>query len=554
MFALHAEAADRGVSIEELSCAEMESRAGDRLSSGRTRRELIVGGAALAGSAALAAGPSLGLAKALARPRNPRIAIVGAGLAGLRCAHELWRSNPGEPIGATVYDANPTRPGGRCWTVRDFFAGGLQSEHGGAFINSNQVSIRRLAAQLGLEEEIVNGGDLPSGEEVYWIAGARYTYAQANADWGQVGYRAFHKAMRELATPAGEQRLDAMSVPEWLDSTEIGSGSRFGRLMLANAVTENGGDPGDMSALDLIELTGSNRRSSLAPIPGDDERFHIVGGNDQIVSGMIAQLPPGAVMSGHELVALRANGDGSTTLVFDVSGATVEVRADVVVLALPFSTLRLVDLSLSGLSPGKLTVIDTYGMGSNAKIHVELERKTWPALGYSGACYGEWDRFCCAWDDSVAAGPGAHPALFLGFPGGEVGRSRLTGEAHGAAPPADVQWLLSQIELLYPGTEAAYTGRAYEDHWALDPWVLGAYSYCRVGQASTYCARAAASEGSIHFAGEHTSSANQGFLEGAVESGERAAREILRSLRGRRAAPGALPTGASPARLLPRRP
>src|ERR1019366_1867746 len=522
MFALHAESARSGMPVEELAGADGRSRAGEQ-ASGQTRRELIAGGAVLAGSAALAASPALSLARALRRPSNPRIAIVGAGLAGLRCAHELWTGNPGAPIGATVYDANPSRPGGRCWTLRDFFAGGLQSEHGGAFINSNQTSIRRLAARLGLQEELVNGGDLPSGEEVYWIAGSRYTYAQADGDWGLVGYRSFHRAMRELATPAGEQRLDAMSVPEWLDSTEIGSGSRFGRLMLANAVTENGGDPGDMSALDLIELTGSNRRSSLAPIPGGDER-----------------------------VALRANSDASTTLVFEVAGATLEVRADVVVLALPFSTLRLVDLSQSGLSPTKRTVIDTFGMGSNAKIHVELERKTWPALGYSGASYGDWDRFCCAWDDSVAGGPDASPALFLGFPGGRVGRSTLTGEAHGAAPSGDVQWLLAQIELLHLGTEAADPGRAYEDHWALDPWVLGPYSYCRVGQASSYGALAAASEGAIHFAGEHTSTGNQGFLDGAVQSGERGAREILR--RSRRAAPGALPTGASPARARPRRP
>jgi monoamine oxidase len=524
MFARHAEAARRGIPVEELVGLQAGQ---EREEAAQTRRELIAGGATLAGGAILAASPALSLAKALGRASNPRIAIVGAGLAGLRCAHALWM-NPGTPIGATVYDANPSRAGGRCWTLRGFFAEGLQSEHGGSFINSNQRAIRRLAAQLGLEEELVNGGDLPSGEEVYWIAGSRYTYAQANADWGSVGYPAFRHAMHELASPAGEQRLDAMSVPEWLDSTEIGSESRFGRLMLANAVTENGGDPSDMSALDLIEVTGENRRSSLSPIPGDDERFHIVGGNDQIVSRMIAQLPPGAVQSGQELVALRADSKGSSTLVFATSAGTKEVSADIVVLALPFSTLRLVDLTHSGLSPVKLNVIDTFGMGSNAKIHVELTHKTWPKLGYSGAAYGEWDRFGCAWDDSVRSGANGSPALFLGFPGAHVGASTLTGDAHGQAPAGDVQWLLEQIELLYPGTEAAYTGRAYEDHWALDPWVRGAYSYCRVGQASSYGALAAASEGAIHFAGEHTSVSNQGFLDGAVRSGEAAAHKILK--------------------------
>ncbi len=108
-----------------------------------------------------------------------------------------------------------------------------------------------------------------------------------------------------------------------------------------------------------------------------------------------------------------------------------------------------------------------------------------------------------------------------------MGRSGLGGSGHSAAPAGDVTWLLGQIEQVFPGTTAAYTGRAYEDHWALDPWAQGAYSFYRVGQASTYGALAAATEGRIHFAGEHTSIANQGFLEGAVETGERAARQIL---------------------------
>jgi monoamine oxidase len=81
---------------------------------------------------------------------------------------------------------------------------------------------------------------------------------------------------------------------------------------------------------------------------------------------------------------------------------------------------------------------------------------------------------------------------------------------------------------VFPGTTAAYTGRAYEDHWARDPWVRGAYSYFRVGQASSYGPLAAAGDGAFLFAGEHTSINNMGFLDGAVETGERAAWQLLR--------------------------
>jgi monoamine oxidase len=497
-----------------------------------TRRSLVLGGAGLLAGSTLGALP-LRSAAAASPAGAPRIAIVGAGLAGLRCAHMLWTEAPGDPLQSTVYEANPERAGGRCWTLRGFFDAGLISEHGGEFINTDHVAVRGLAAKLGLELEVVNGGDLPRGKEAYWIDGAYYTEAQAGADWATAGFPAFRRARREIRSLDGESRLDSISVPEWLDSTEIGSATRLGKLLLANTVSENGGDPGEQSALDLIELTDQSPRSPFELLPNDDEKFHIVGGNDQLVSGMIAELPADAVQHGYQLVALRENADLSVTLSFDIGTRTVEISADYVVLALPFSTLRNVDLTQSGLSPAKRTVIQTLGMGSNAKLHLELEHKTWPALGFAGSAYGEWDRFCNAWDDSVPLGPDASPALLLGYPGGYVGKSQLTGQAHATAPSADVEWLLGEIDPVYPGTTGAYTGRAYEDHWALDPWVMGAYSYYRIGQASTFGQIAAATEGRIHFAGEHTSIRFQGFLEGAVLTGERAARQLT-GLLGRR--------------------
>ena len=125
-------------------------------------------------------------------------------------------------------------------------------------------------------------------------------------------------------------------------------GSRLGKLILADTVTENGGDPDDQSALDLIVLLTGNPRSSLYPLPGDDERYTVVGGNDQLVSRMIEALPKDAVRHDHVLAAIRENADGTVALVFDVAGKSVKKTADLVVLALPFSTLRHVDLSAPG--------------------------------------------------------------------------------------------------------------------------------------------------------------------------------------------------------------
>jgi monoamine oxidase len=552
LFAAHREAARTGMPVDEVlgRAGETRARAGEtrgragetRARAGetrdragetqrRTRRELLIGAGGLAAGAALARSTSTARAFRITRLQaHPRIAIVGAGLAGLRCAHMLWTQSPGDPVPAAVYEGNAHRAGGRCWTLRNFFAGGLVTEHGGSFLNSNQTAIRRLASALGLKQVVVNGGDLMRGDEVFLIDDRIYTYAEANADWHDVGFPAFSRAAKESQTAAGTARLDRMSVPEWLGSTEIGARSRFGKLMLADTVTENGGDPADQSALDLIVLLSGNSRSSLYPLPGDDERYTIWGGNDQLVSGMIDELVPGAVHHDHALVSIRRRSDGTVRLVFDVSGRSVEKSADLVVLALPFSTLRHVELHHSGLSAAKRRVVRTMGMGTNAKIHLELSHKTWPALGYSGAAYGEWQRLACGWDDTVQLGPDASPALYLAFPGGRVGRDGIIGKAHGPAPAEDVGWALSQIERVFPGTIAAYTGRAYEDHWARDPWVHGAYSYYRVGQAASYGSLAGAPDGPFLFAGEHTSIDNIGFLDGAVETGERAAREVFRRI------------------------
>jgi monoamine oxidase len=518
LFATHAEAEQRKMPVDEVAAERQE-----RL---LTRRRLLAEGTA---AAAVFAGVNLKPARAATS--SARIAIVGAGLAGLRCAHMLWTG--GSRIASTVYEADTTHLGGRCWSLRGYFQNGLVGEHGGAFINHDETAIRNLAKNLGLKEEVVNGGDLLTGKEIYWFDGRPYTYEDANADWGDIGYPVFQSTYKQAPWPqrynsstAEGRRLDRVTIPDWLDQTGISSSSRFGRLMLANSVSEYGGDPSDQPALNLLYLLAYNSPNSLQPLPGYDEKYHVVGGNDQIVSRMAAQLPSGNVKQGYELIALKDNGNRTYTLTFQTGNRTTQVTADHVVLALPFSTLRNVDLTQSNLSPLKMLAIQTLGMGQNAKIHVQVSKKTWPALGYSGVSYTDWNAYCVAWDDSVPLG-NSGPAILLAFPGGSTGQNVLTGAGHGKAPNKDVNWFLNQIEPVFPGTTAAYSGLAYEDHWSVDPWHKGAYSYWRLGQYTGFSGYEGVQEGNVHFAGEHTDPEEQGFLNGAVSSGERAASEMM---------------------------
>jgi monoamine oxidase len=207
------------------------------------------------------------------------------------------------------------------------------------------------------------------------------------------------------------------------------------------------------------------------------------------------------------------------------------VVADHLVLAIPFSSLRRVDLVHAGLSPLKMQAIGNLDLGSNAKLVLELGRRTWgpsapdpSARSSSGVGYSGPGSFGVTWDGRVGYGP---ETLLVDYLGGGQG-AELGEVAHGPAPASDVDRLLRRVEPLYPGTRAAYTGRAWNDTWAKDPWHHGAYAFWGVGQATGFGGYEGVQEGRIHFAGEHTSLDFQGYMEGAVESGRRAADAILR--------------------------
>ena len=115
---------------------------------------------------------------------------------------------------------------------------------------------------------------------------------------------------------------------------------------------------------------------------------------------------------------------------------------------------------------------------------------------------------------------------FVGFPGGK--RGVLPAAAHGPAPAAIADRYVRELERIYPGIAQLYTGVAYLDVWAHDPWHRGAYSYYKVGQYTRFAGIEPVPEDNVFFAGEQTSYNDMGYINGAVISGERAARQIMR--------------------------
>lgn len=111
--------------------------------------------------------------------------------------------------------------------------------------------------------------------------------------------------------------------------------------------------------------------------------------------------------------------------------------------------------------------------------------------------------------------------------GGSVSRRQS-----GGLPGALAQQFLTQVEPVLPGVSAKFTGAVTFDDWPRNPWTLGSYSYYRVGQYQQFSGAEREIVSSCHFAGEHTSQDAQGYLEGAVESGIRAAAEATAAVLG----------------------
>ncbi len=95
---------------------------------------------------------------------------------------------------------------------------------------------------------------------------------------------------------------------------------------------------------------------------------------------------------------------------------------------------------------------------------------------------------------------------------------------------------LAELEHLHPGMRARWNGRVIRNPWDRYPWTRGSYSLIRPGQYTAFHGIEHLPEGRVRFAGEQSSAEWYGYMNGAVESGLRAAREVLGAMRVRRAA------------------
>lgn len=457
------------------------------------------------------------------KPRTLDVGIVGAGLAGLVCADAL------KPYGisAKIYEASP-RPGGRCFSLRNFFPG-QTAERGGEFIDTGHKTMIALARRFGLS--LVDVSKDPGGVR-YFFNGQVYPESSVVAE-----YRALVQAMRAdlrslsstvtaaKYTPADEL-FDRMSLEEYLISRNAGP---LIRAVISEAyIAEYGLEPSDQSCLNFLFFIHADRRSKFRPFGVfSDERYHLPAGNDAIAQGLAAALP-GQIQYGSQLKRVSKTAAGKIELTF-VSGPSV--THDAVVLSLPFSTLRLVDLHPSlSLPPSKTNAIANLGYGNNAKMMVGLSARLWLTQHNSnGSSYSDLLNHQATWETD-AANSSPSRAIITDYSGGTRGASlnpaKLQQEAHD---------FLADLDRVYPGALGAasrdITGKfkAHLEHWPSNPLSRGSYTCYRPGQFTTIAGHEATPSSNLFFAGEHTNSFYewQGFMEGACLSGLAAASQLL---------------------------
>ncbi len=527
--------ADEHRTAEHLGLAPAELR-GQRVEAAYSRREILKR-AGIVGAGAAVAGP-LAFASRAGAATAPRIAIVGAGIAGLSAAMTLADKG----VASTVYEASPDRIGGRMHSDRTgYWADGQVSEFCGELIDTGHKTILHLAQRFNLATTDLFGTEPNGSTDTLWFLGGYYSTSQADKDFqpihntlqGQVQATSYPTTYA-IHTDAGVF-FDNMSVYDWIERyVPGGHGSAMGRLLDVAYNEEYGAETTDQAALNLMYLLGYKAVPGNFSIFGaSDERYHINGGNERLPEAIANYIGRQNIKQGWAMQSIKTNADGTVTMSFTTPGKNQTVTADHVILCMSFSVLRTLDYRGANFDSRKQTAITQIGSGRNSKLQLQFTSRYWNTQGPWGKSNGNvytdigiqniWD---------VSRGQAGSSGLLNDYAGGNVaaGYKPSTPYSNAATNPQVTTYakaFLAKLENVFPGITKQWTGKATLSTPFLDPLLNCSYSYWRVGQYTSFSGYEGAAQGTIHFAGEHCSQDFQGYMEGGAAEGIRAANEIL---------------------------
>ena len=465
---------------------------------GITRREMI------RRSVAAAAGILLSDRVAFTRQRTgPRVIIVGGGFAGLSAAYEL--SHAGADV--TVLEAR-NRIGGRVLSFHDLVPGGTV-EGGAELIGSNHPIWMRYRERFKLTFLDVTEED---AELPIVLDGKRLSALEAEALWKAMddGLGGLNADAAKIEDPFEPWRtpdaaaFDSRSLGEWIDGLEISPAGRAG--IEAQMTADNG-----------VRTAWQSYLGNLAMIKGggvekfwtETEVFRCRGGNQQLASALAAAIGTDRVRVRSIVSSIDVT---KPTIVVTLADGT-RLEGERVILAVPppvWNRIAIAPRLPAGLAPQ---------MGSNVKFLMALNGRFWrrrklaPTVLSDGPIHLTWE----ATDNQKTQA--AAMVAFSGGPAADTCRGWTAIERNDR--------YLAALQPVYRDLRASFVKARFMD-WPSDPWVKASYSFPAPGQVTTMLPLMARPiESRLFFAGEHTCPAFVGYMEGALQSGVRAASAIL---------------------------
>ena len=493
---------------------------------GLSRRQMLVGMAAVGGMGLL---PTRDKRLPASGSAGGGVLIVGAGIAGLTAAYRLQQAG----VRAEVVEAS-RRVGGRLRSLRNVAGSPGVVEMGGEFIDTRHTAVRSLATELGLTLADLRLADTGLEPEVLFFQGHRVSQQQIIEEFAPLAKR-IADDLQSLGDPCGNGRadrnisyhdpseaavrLDRLSIAEYLEAAPISP--VMDQLLKVAYITEFGRDAESQSCLNMLFLIGAEV-GKWSTYGISDERYHVVGGNDQIPQKLAERLR-GEVETSTMLESIRTKSDGRYQVSLRQGATSVERSYEHILVTVPFGVLRQVELA-TDLPPVKRRAIAELGYGTSTKLSVPFQERIWRSRYNSTiSVYSDLD-FQNTWE-SARYGIGSSGWL-TNLRGGTNGMA--LGEGN---PEEQAQKLLSDFEGIFPGISAAQQGKVVRSFWAAEPYSLGSYACYLPGQWTAIGGSEGERVGNIWFAGEHCSPGSQGYMNGACETAEAAAQGILQNLR-----------------------
>jgi monoamine oxidase len=448
----------------------------------------------------------------------PPVLIVGAGIAGLTAAYYLHQA--GVPV--RIVEASK-RVGGRMLSQTKALGTAATVELGGEFIDSGHKNIRKLARDLGLAEVDLFATERGLTPDIWFFKNRLVTERELITAFIPLVKQIDRdvKAIGEVNYKSKNRRaiqLDRTSITEYLD--RYCPDPILRRFIEVAYTNEYGVEVSRQSAINLLLLIGKEP-DKIEIFGTSDQRYQIRGGNQQIVDRLAAKFRD-RIETNTQLESIRSS-NNRYRVSLRQAGTSKEYTFDRVILALPFSVLRQLDLGVK-LPPAQRAAIKEIGYGTNTKLITSYSDRLWRKKYKSnGQSFSDLDT-SETWDSSRSSASKA--GIVTSFSGGnlgvKIGRSK---------PSEAASKITTQLNLIYPGIENQSLNRSLVTNWIDRPYARGSYACYLVGQWTKFASAEGERVGNLFFAGEHCSIDAQGYMEGGCATGLLAAKTILKELK-----------------------